>query len=114
MPRHPIVEVHRDGVATVLGPLDDRIGIREIDHARAALDSVIAEGLFEVEDRRWFDMREYFPSVQGYLDYRATRAPTSVIPDALMERMREETRAPGSELVLLERTRATRLRRLGA
>lgn len=112
LPRHPWVEIRRGDRPTRIGHLDDSLGIELTLAARKLLDTVVSEGAFRVEARRWFDWRVHYGSVEAWLRRRADRGSTSVIPPRLLTRVRSEMSVQGTTLVVGQRTGATALRRV--
>ncbi|MQA99265.1 MAG: hypothetical protein GEU78_03080 [Actinobacteria bacterium] len=113
-PEDPRVEiVGRDGSISV-GRVDWTVDSRVIRDARKRLAAVQREGLFRLERRRMFEFRMYHDSVDAWLEYRRDRDTTSVIPARLLRAARREMRAEGSRLVVVERARASALRRMNA
>lgn len=94
-----------------MGYVDSTTGVARIKAARSLLDETIREGLFVVEDHRWFDWRAHYESVDDWLERREKYPSTSVIPPALLARVRRAMKVPGTTLVVGERTRATLLGR---
>jgi len=107
VPGHPWVEVWRNGVRTRLGHLDDTMGISMIKAARSRLAIVERERLFTVRGRRFFDWRVHCSGVEDWFRRREEHGSTSLIPPALLRRIRREMRFAGTTLVLGERIRAT-------
>lgn len=111
LPQHPRIEVWQGGRRIPLGLLDDSTFIKEIRAARTCLNSVVREGLFQVQARRWFDGYIHYSSVEAWLSRREERGHTSLISAGLLRRTRSEMRTQGSTLVVHERIRATSLKK---
>lgn len=110
-PDHPRVMVIRAGRSTPIGSLDASEDNQEIRLARRRLVSVQRAGLFRTERRSIFTMRKYHDSVEAWLDDRAERGATSIIPPDVMRAARREMKGKGGTLVVANRIRATTLRK---
>ncbi|MDQ3964358.1 MAG: hypothetical protein M3277_10670 [Actinomycetota bacterium] len=111
-PQDPRVEiVHPEGSVSV-GAIDWTVDSREIRDARKRLTEVVREGLFRLEKRRWFDLHMYHESVEAWLAHREERGQTSPIDDEVLRRARRELRPGEGRLAVIERIRASVLRRL--
>lgn len=112
-PRNTRVEVWQEGRVESLGQLDDEEeDIRDIRQARARLSLVERRGWFLTERRRTFEMLEHYPTVEDWLERRAWEGATSIIPEGMLDSIRNLLAAGGGELVKREPVRASLLRRL--
>lgn len=112
LPRHPCVEVWSGGRRVRLGSLDDAVGIQVTRAAREHLAAVVGAGYFRIEARRWFDQLTHYSNVDDWLQRRVEYGTSSIIPPDLLQRVHEEMDASRAELVLVERIRATRMKRV--
>jgi hypothetical protein len=110
-PEDPRVEIVQSGDSVPIGAIDWTVDSREIRDARKRLAEVVREGLFRVVKRRWFDLAAYHESVDAWLAYREERGQMSPIPDEVLRRAHRELR-PGARVAVIERIRATTLRRI--
>lgn len=110
-PEDPRVEILQGGDSVLLGAVDWTVDSREIRDARKRLARVVREGSFRVEKRRWFELAAYHKSVDAWLAYREERGHTSPIHDEVLRRAHREMR-PGDRLAVIERIRASALRRI--
>ncbi|HEV3472036.1 MAG TPA: hypothetical protein VG408_02360 [Actinomycetota bacterium] len=112
-PQDPRVEiVHPEGSVAV-GAIDWTVDSREIRAARKRLALVMRDGLFRLEKRRWLDLRMYHESVAAWLAHREERGQTSPIPEEVLHRARRELRPGEGRVAVIERVRASALRRIG-
>lgn len=111
-PEDPRVEIVRAEGSVSVGAIDWTVDSREIRDARKRLARVIREGLFRLERRRWFDLAAYHESVDAWLAYRQERGHTSPIPDEVLRRARRELVPGEGRLAVIERIRASALRRV--
>jgi hypothetical protein len=108
-PENPSVSIGRHEI----GWVDNTPRLGSIRSARAALSSVVEQGLFARERAIVFDYRSRFASVDDWLEYRQARRATSSVDPALIDRARQVMSAePGATLVVSEHVLATRLARL--
>ena len=111
-PEKPTVASVRTNRVVSLGHIDTSSTIGNIHNARAALQSMVEQHLFENERSLVFDFVSHFASVDEWLRHREARRSTSIVDPALIDTAREVLRAePGSELLVGERELATRFRR---
>jgi hypothetical protein len=111
-PTNSRAEVAREGRIEVVGELDEAEDIRDIRLARTKLELVEGQGFFRTERQIQFDMLEYFPSVEDWLEWRTEQCATSVIPKELLDKVQRLLEPAGSELIIREPIRASLLRRL--
>jgi hypothetical protein len=84
--------------------LDDKIRA-----ARAALDTLVDEGLFVRERSAVMEIVSHHANVDAWMDYRARRPTTSPVDPKLLKRGRDlQRRLGGDELLVREHIRATR------
>ena len=105
------MEVWQGGRVDRLGHLDQEEDIQDILEARARLDSVVGDGWYITERRRFFDLLAHFPSADDWLEYQA-REGYSEVPAELAASANRLLAAGGGELVVREPIRASVLRRL--
>jgi hypothetical protein len=113
-PENTRVEVWQEGRIESLGPIDDKEDIRDIRQARARLSVVERRGRFITERRRTFDLLEHYPTVEDWLERRASEGGTSTIPEGMLDSARHLLTAGSGELIKREPIRASLLRRLPA
>lgn len=106
-----VVLVHPEGAVTI-GAIDWTVDNQEIRDARKRLARVVREGFFRLESRRWFDLAAYHESVEAWLSRREERGQTSPIPEEVLRRARTELRPGEGRLAVVERVRASALRRV--
>jgi hypothetical protein len=111
-PEHPRVEVVRRERAVAVGSIDWTEDNRQIRAARRRLSAVQRQGFFRLERRRMFDLRAYHDSVDAWLEYRRDRGATSPIASGTLLAARRALRSGGGSVVVIERIRASALRRL--
>jgi hypothetical protein len=111
-PENTRVEVWQKGRVDSLGPIDDEADIRDIRQARTRLNLVERRGWFITERRRTFDLLEHYPTVEDWLERRAGEGGTSIIPEGMIDSIRNLLAAGGGEIVKREPIRASLLRRL--
>ena len=110
-PEDPRVEIERDGQSVRIGTIDWTQDKKEIRDARKRLQAIQREGLFRIERRRLFDLRAYHESVDAWLEYRADKGCSSVVTPSVLRAARRELRSGRGRVVVIERVRATALRR---
>lgn len=111
-PEDPRVEIVREDGSVTVGAVDWTVDSREIRDARKRLALVVHEGLFRLERRRWFDLIAYHESVDAWLARREERGHTSPIPHEVLGSARRELGSGAGRLAVIERIRASALRRL--
>lgn len=112
VPRPPSLEIRRGNGRLLLGYLDWTNAIASIRGARARLSSIVAEGLFRVRARRYYDLFQHFTSVEAWLRRRKDYGEDDdAIPPDLLARVRSGMMRPENTLVITERFRATVLSR---
>ncbi len=111
-PENPRVEIERAGRSIRVGTIDWTQDSKEIREARKRLETIRREGLFRLERRRFFDLRAYHESVDSWLEYRREKACSSVVSSSVLRAARRELRSGGGRVVVIERVRASALRRL--
>ncbi len=114
LPQDPRVEITGSEGSIRIGKLDSTVNNRDVRNARKLLAGVQREGLFRLERRRMFDFRMYHDTVDAWLQYRRDHDSTSVVPPQVLRDARREMRAGGSKLAVIERARASVLRRVDA
>lgn len=110
--RNDLLEVWRDGVIESIGEVDQQEDIADIEYAEGALDKVVEEGLFQRVDQREFDLLEHHPTVESWLDRWNEEGWAFEVAEDVMRSAREALGTPGSEFVVREPIRITRLNRL--
>lgn len=110
VPRPPAVEIWRGNRRPHLDFLDWTNAISSIRGARARLSSIVAEELFRVRARRYYDLCLHFTSVEAWLRRRRDYGKDEdAIRHELLARARRMMKSAGSTLVITERFRATAL-----
>lgn len=108
-PRSEVVGGARAVGIGVVHSESDSIDIRE---ARKRLAGVQRAGLVHLERRRMFEIRFYHDSVDAWIAYRRERQESGTISPNVLRAARNEMRNKGRRLVIRERIRASRLRRV--
>lgn len=111
-PEDPRVVVVRAGRSIPIGALESAEDNAEIRQARKLLASVQRAGLFRTERRSIFTFRKYHDTVDAWLEHRRDRNATSIIPTEVLRAAKREMRAEGTALVVVDRVRASALRRV--
>ena len=108
------IEVRKDAGTADLGQLEYSPGfIRTMSNADGALASLERDGSFRNEREVEFLLLRHFESLAEWQEYMAKEAQYYVSPDATVsEAIGQGLATAGSELVLRERARASRFRRL--
>lgn len=116
-PEDPRVEIDHGGHSVPVGRMDWTQDSEEIRQARRRLVSTQRDGLFRLERRRRFDLRAYHDSVDAWLEYvtyyntgRGEDA-SNRIPSSILRGARRELSRRGGRVVVIERVRASALRR---
>lgn len=102
----PRVCVLRDDDLVDVGIIDWTGDNSSILAARRRLDSLKRDGLFRVRERTRFETKDYYDSVDEWLQIRRDRGATSIVPAATLRRARTRLRSGGSKLVVVLRVRA--------
>lgn len=111
-PEHAQVRVCVGSETLEIGQLDDTAYIRNIHHGRAVIEMLIQERLFIRERHLVFDSVFHASSVDSWLAYREERSSRSILAPEIIERAREFLSTHRGELLVCERARASRLRKL--
>lgn len=111
-PEDPRVVVVHAGRSIPIGALDAAEDNAEIRQARKRLASVQRAGLFRTERRSIFTFRKYHATVDTWLEHRRDRCATSIIPAEVLRAAKREMRAEGATLAVVDRVRASVLRRV--
>lgn len=111
-PEDPRVVVVNAGRSIPIGSLDATEDNREIRDARQRLASVQRAGLFRTERRRIFTFRKYHDSVDAWLEHRRDCNATSIVSAEVLRAAKREMRAEGATLAVINRARASTLRRV--
>ena len=110
-PGDPSVEVVVGGRVVGAAPQDEAWYSEQILKARAALEGLVAEGLFVVERRVGYEWLQHAGTIGEWAAYRATKGMTP-LDEGLVARLRALGADEADEVRKRERCRATRLRRL--
>jgi hypothetical protein len=108
------LEVWHGDQVTIIGDIDQRQDIREVLEARAILDTLESDGLFNTLERRFFDLLEHYPNVDEWLDRWRRKGWTFDVPDELLETARELVAHDKARLIIRERVRVSTLKRMSA
>ncbi|MFN2491064.1 MAG: hypothetical protein ABR529_15305 [Actinomycetota bacterium] len=110
-PEDPRVEIERADQTVPIGRIDSTEDNQEIREARKRLALIQCEGLFRLEGKRFFDLRVYHESVDAWFEYRREKGATSVVAPSVLRAARRELRSGEGQVVVIERVRASALRR---
>jgi len=111
-PGNSRIEVWQGPTVHDLGEIDQQEDNREIEDARGQLELLVEEGLFAPEASDFFELREHYESVAGWREKWASEDYRLVAPPGMFESAEKLLSSGGGELVVRERVRATRFRRL--
>jgi hypothetical protein len=110
-PKHPWLVAQVDAQAIPVGQLDESFRIGTVRSARAALQSVIDEGLFVSEREMTFIFTYYFADVDAWLSHMAGQWASAGIPADMAERASELLATGEGELRIPREIHAARLRK---
>jgi hypothetical protein len=109
-PEDARVEVRDGDRLTFVGPYSRPAIYQNTHAARAALATLVAQGLFALERSVTFEVVYHFDSVDAWLAYRIDRGTTTEVDPALVASAREMLAETAGELLIREQMRATRYR----
>ncbi len=110
-PEHARVEIWQRDRIHAIGRLDESQDIEEILHAEAQLATLVAEGWFIRERFERFEMLIHFPTLEDWMERRASKSSTSIIPDQVLASARRLLSEGEAELVLRQRNQIALFRR---
>jgi len=113
-PENNRLEVWHEDQVTIVGDIDQRQDILEVLEARAILDTIEGDGLFNTLERRSFDLLEHYPNVDEWLDRWRRQGWTFDVPDELLETARKLVSHDEARLIIRERVRVSTLKRMSA
>ncbi len=111
-PENSEIEIWQEGRIHRLGQIDQSEDNEEIEAARSYLRSFEERGLFATEKRAVFELLEHHPTVESWQERWAEEDYRLVARPDLLDSARALLSTAGTELVIRESVRATRLRRL--
>lgn len=111
-PQNSQIEVWQRGEVHPLGEVDQTEDKRDIEAARAHLESQVQRGLYAVEESGYFELLEHHPTVESWQERWAREGWILDASPELLRSARELLDRDAGDLVVREPVRATRLRRL--
>jgi hypothetical protein len=110
-PKHPWLVAQVDAQAIPVGQLDESFRIGTVRFARAALQSVIDDGLFATERETTFIFSYHFADVDAWLGHMEGHWISAGIPSDMAERASDLLATGAGELRIPREIHAARLRK---